>query len=320
MSHLQFFSAGWVEWIIMNKLSSPPILSQSAAIAWCVAFGTEALAVVIFNLLTVVIIVINRQMRKRKFYLLLNLAIADFIVGAVAMPYFLYIFGEVYGLWKIQWMSGHRIVSMSIDIFSAFSSIISLVVVSLERLFATFWPFRHRALDRKVYFVSIALIWVLATFPPSIHAMKGQHIIPIKQMGYIWIPFLVVLFLIIYISYVAILIKVRGGTQPQGHGLTERNRKLTISLLILTVVSLVTWMPFVIYNLLYLFKENLAFHPNTLYFFKLLHFVNSMVNPIIYALRIPKFRKAAIDLLHCRSLFARQREDIPMANVWLLGE
>ena len=299
----------------MNKSSSPPILSRFAAIAWCVAFSTEALAVVIFNLLTVVIFATNRPLRKRKYYLLLNLAIADFIVGAVAMPYFLYTTGGYYALWKIQWMCDHRIACNLLDIFSAFSSIISLVVVSLERLFATFWPFRHRALDRKVYFVSFALIWVLATFPPSIHAMKGQHIIPIKQMGYILIPFLVVLILIIYISYVAILIKVRGGTQPQGHGLTERNRKLTISLLMLTVVSLVTWMPFVIYNLLYLFKENLAFHFNISYFIKLLHYVNSMVNPIIYAFRIPKFRKAAIDLLHCRSLSARQREDIPMANV-----
>ena len=299
----------------MNKSSSPPIFFRSEAIAWCVAFSTEALAVVIINLLTVVIFAKNRPLRKRKFYHLLNLAIADFIVGAVAMPYFLYNFGGGFGLWKIQWMSGHRIVSISIDIFSAFSSIISLVVVSLERLFATFWPFRHRALDRKVYFVSIAFIWVLATFPPSIYAIRLQNIIRIKQQSYILRTFIVVLVLIICISYVAILIKVRGGTQPQGHGLTERNRKLTTSLLILTVVSLVTWMPFIILHFLHLFNENFAFHLNTLYFFKLLHYVNSLVNPIIYAFRIPKFRKATVDLLHCRSSSARQREDIPMANV-----
>ena len=299
----------------MSKSSNSSILSRSSAIAWCVAFSTEALAVVIFNLLTVVIFAKNRPLRKRKYYLLLNLAIADFIVGAVAMPYFLYTFGGYYALWKIQWMSGHRIASNLLDIFSAFSSIISLVVVSLERLFVTFWPFRHRALDRKVYFVSIAFIWVLATFPPSIYAIRLQNIIRIKQQSYILRTFIVVLVLIICISYVAILIKVRGGTQPQGHGLTERNRKLTTSLLILTVVSLVTWMPFVILHFLYLFNENFTFHFNISYFFKLLHYANSLVNPIIYAFRTPKFRKAAIDLLHCRSLSARQREDIPMANV-----
>ena len=298
----------------MKKSSSPPIFFRSEAIAWCVAFSTEALAVVIINLLTVVIFATNRQLRKRKYYLLFNLAIADFIVGAVAMPYFLYIFGGYYALWKIQWMSGHRIACNFLDIFSAFSSIISLVMVSLERLFVTFWPFRYCALDRKVYFVSIAFIWVLATFPPSIYAIRVQNIITIKQQGYIWIPFIVVVILIICISYVAILIKVRGGTQPQGHGLTERNRKLTTSLLILTVVSLVTWMPFIIYNVM-TFKANFAIPLNIFYFFKLLHYVNSLVNPIIYAFRIPKFRKAAIDLLHCRSLSARQREDIAMANV-----
>ena len=231
------------------------------------------------------------------------------------MPYFLYIFGGYYALWKIQWMSGHRIACNLLDIFSAFSSIISLVTVSLERLFATFWPFRHRALHQKVYFVSIALIWVLATFPPSILAIKIHNLISNKQMGYIWIPFIVVLIIIIYISYVAILIKVRGGTQHQGHGLTERNRKLTISLLILTVVSLLTWMPFVTYNAVTYFKENLIHDPTKVNFFKLLHYANSLVNPIIYAFRIPKFRKAAIHLLHCRSLSARQRERIPMANL-----
>ena len=299
----------------MNNSSSGTILSRSAAIAWCIAFSTEALAVVIFNFLTVVIFATYRPLRKRKFYLLLNLAIADFIVGAVAMPYFLYTTGGYYALWKIQWMSGHRIVSLTIQIFSVFSSIINLVVVSLERLFSTFWPFRHRALDRKVYFVSIALIWVLATFPVSIHAIRVQSVITIKQQGYIWITLIVVLILIICISYVAILIKVRGGTQPQGHGLTERNRKLTISLLILTVASLVTWMPFVTYNSVVFYKGNFAFHFNLLNFFKLLHFASSLVNPIIYAFRIPKFRKAAIDLLHCRSSSARQREDIAMANV-----
>ena len=299
----------------MNKSSNSSLISRSAAIAWCVAFSTEALTIAIFNLLTVVMFVINRRLRKRKFYLLLNLAIADFIVGAVAMPYFLYTFGGYYALWKIQWMSGHHIACNLLDIFSAFSSIISLVVVSLERLFATFWPFRHRALDRKVYFVSIALIWVLATFPPSIHTIGDQNVITMKQQAYIWRTFILILVLIICISYVAILIKVRGRNHYQGHGLTERNRKLTISLLILTVVSLVTWMPFVICHFLYLSKDYFTSHLNILHFIKLLQYANSLVNPIIYAFRIPKFRKAAIHLLHCRSLSARKREDIPMANV-----
>ena len=299
----------------MNKSSNSSILSQAAAIAWCAAFSTEALAVVIFNFLTVAIFAKNRRLRKRKYYLLLNLAIADFIVGAIAMPYFLYTFGGYYALWKIQWMSGHRIACNLLDIFSVFSSIISLMVVSLERLFITFWPFRYRALQQKVYFVSIALIWVLATFPPSIYVIQVQTMIPIKQQGYILMTFIVVLFLIICISYVAILIKVRGGTQPQGHGLTESNRKLTISLLILTVVSLVTWTPFGIYTAMLIFKESFALPLNILHFSKLLLYANSLVNPVIYAFRIPKFRKAAIDLLHCRRLSARQREDIPMRDV-----
>ena len=303
----------------INRPSFSVILSRSEAIAWCAAFSIEALVVAIFNFLTIVLFATNRRLRKRKFYLLFNLAIADFVVGAVAIPCIVYHIGRDFGLWKSQWTSGPINISNFLDIFSGFSSIISLVVVSLERLFATFWPFRHRVLQKKVYFIFIALIWVLATFPPSVYAITVYHLMSNKQMGYTWIPFILVLVLIICISYVAILIKVRGGTQPQGHGLTERHRKLTISLLILTVVSLVTWLPFVIYHAMFLFKENFPSDITKVYLFKFFHYTNSLVNPIIYALRIPKFRKAAIDLVHCRSLSARQREDIPMRDLWFVN-
>ena len=56
--------------------------------------------------------------------------------------------------------------------------------------------------------------------------------------------------LIIFVSYMSIVIKVRYGAQPQHHGAANRERKLTMTLLIVTVVSLLLYLPFVIIHFL----------------------------------------------------------------------
>ena len=275
-------------------------LSPSEAIAWCVAFGTEALAVVIFNLLTIAIFVTNRRLRRRKFYILLNLAFADLLVGAVAIPFFIHILGGFFGLWASKLSTDSYMAVTHADIFSGFSSIISLAVVSMERVYATFWPFRYRVLQKKVYVILIAFIWVLSTLPPSVQAITGNGILSVKQQAYIWVPFTIVLFLIMCVSYSSILIKVRGG--KQWHGSAERNRKLTLSLLLLTMVSLVTWMPFAILHALISLDVSSPCDVNTYYLLKLLHYSNSLMNPIIYAFRIPNIKKEAMKLVRRRSI------------------
>ena len=56
--------------------------------------------------------------------------------------------------------------------------------------------------------------------------------------------------LVIGISYVSIIMKVRCGSQPQHHGAASRERKLTMTLLIVTVVSLLLYLPDMIYHFL----------------------------------------------------------------------
>ena len=58
--------------------------------------------------------------------------------------------------------------------------------------------------------------------------------------------FISICLLIICVSYTSIVIKVRCGAQPQHHGATSRERKLTRTLLIVTVVSLLVYLPYVI--------------------------------------------------------------------------
>ena len=105
--------------------------------------------------------------------------------------------------------------------------------------------------------------------------------------------------LIISISYSSIVIKVRCGVQPQHHGAACRERKLTMTLLIVTVVSLLLYLPACMFAvLLYSGKFEMSF-PVGINIYRALwvsFYANSLVNPILYAIRMPQYRSAVAAL------------------------
>lgn len=116
---------------------------------------------------------------------------------------------------------------------------------------------------------------------------------------------------IICVSYACVSIKFVCGANPQHHGAVNRQRKLTGTLFIMTVVFLILLIPL----LLYLFIQIttswniVSSSPSYSYSSFILAGVNSFVNPILYSIRIPEFKQALI------SLFSRQRNE----NVVILG-
>ena len=104
--------------------------------------------------------------------------------------------------------------------------------------------------------------------------------------------------LIITVSYVIIAIKVKSNPPPQHFSAVASERKLSVTLSIVTVVSYLTILPASIWMIIaqYIFKQmSLAvveIHGTLV----LLHYANSIVNPLIYAIRMQEFRKAVKQL------------------------
>ena len=91
---------------------------------------------------------------------------------------------------------------------------------------------------------------------------------------------------------------------PQRHcAAALRQRKLTVTLFITTLVSLLLWLP---YSILYLLADRSSYisfnslsDPERIRLFSSLNFLryaNSVVNPILYAVRMPDFKKALLSL------------------------
>ena len=280
----------------------------------------ESVAIVTLNLCTVIVFIKNRNLRKRSTYLVINLAVIDMLSGGSAV-YDFYRVGADCNVWKT-----HSIEVWALHILYAFillfpiSSLSNITIIALERMHATLWPFRHRVLKKSVYGIIIAVIWVTSGLTALAHILL-DHFGEIPHVYfYLRISLVVMCLLIIFVSYASIVIKVRYGTQPQHHGAANRERKLTMTLLIVTVVSLLLYLPFItLYFLIFISKskilqslsplESLCLFSAILAIF----YANHLVNPLLYAIRMSQYRSALLALF-CKQP-QRQRRVVDLRDV-----
>ena len=264
-------------------------------ITWLVVLLTLSVAIVTLNIATIIIFIKSRDLRKRSTYLLINLAVADMLVGGFTATDHFIILGVHCNLCKDivpeNWLS--YLIMNALGILFPVSSLLTITVISVERLHATFLPFRHRIMKTRVYGLLTATIWVMSMLL-SAGLSVIAHFEETKQNYFIlWCSFNSTCLLVICFSYASIVIKVRCGAQPRHHGPASRERKLTMTLLIVTFVSLLLWLPFVLTNFLYHTADITSFFSGmgVLQALCVLYYGNSLVNTILYTIRMTEFRR-----------------------------
>lgn len=275
---------------------SQPYVEKPEAIFWSALFILEAVLITVGNLLTAIVFLRSRKLRKRRYYLMINLAISDALVGVLAMPLFVVQFGKSLNVWSTT--AGHKIagdVSLFLDMFAGFASIAFLAMIALERLYATLRPFSYRALKSHWYVLFTIIAWIAAGSIPSLQFITlkfpGTFLISTsRSMNFIaWVPFLSAFLIVICVSYAVIWRKVRIVHRSVKQRVVEKESSLSRICLLVTAMSLVAWLPFVIANMVFeLHRIYFLFH--VFYVTKFLHFANSLVNPVLYVLKIPEFK------------------------------
>ena len=260
---------------------------------WSLCFGLLATLMVVGNLLAIWIF-LKQRLRKRAHFLLISLAVADFLVGVLTVP--LYI-----AVNTILYLSQPYLLVASVyeftDIFTGIASICTLAAISLERMYAIGWPFRHRTLNFRVYIAAIAIPWILAATFTSIMLLLDLSIIALQNFTYSLILFLSAPLLVICIAYFVVWKKQKTMMGNRNH--VVREKRLAKTLLIITGVSILTWLPFQILNLLIYFSVIRDFPYITVHVIKLLQFSNSLANVIIYPFRISEFKNTLLQMLRC---------------------
>ena len=227
-----------------------PFSSASECIPWLVVLIIECLAIVILNIITIAVFVKKkRQLQRRSTYLIIHLAIVDLLVGAVSGPLQIEIKMEwLCPLWNYRrnTLWSHRLSFLFLHLFY-FTSLTNLIAISLERLHATFCPFRHRFVSKWVYRAIIIVIWLI-TIVREVAQIFLKGIADGAVINtYLYILFYAVSLFVICVSYILIAIKVRCSRHPQFHSRSKRERKLTGTALIVSLVSLLCFLPAMIY-------------------------------------------------------------------------
>ena len=280
----------------ITSLKHQRSLSTSSCIPWFAVLSIECLAIIILNITTIIVFVKQRQLQRKSTYLIIHLAIADLLVGAISGPMQVYaIMAECYGkIWDITFSR----ISLA---FFPFASLVNLAFISLERVHATYRPFKHRLIKKWVYGLVIAFIYLSTICKGTIEIVTDW---PLNSIWVFSSYFILLVFMCL--CYISIYIKVRCSRQHQLHGAAGlRERKLTSTSFLVTSASLLTFLPLTIWeSMIFLHVMSI---PNWSTYLQIggtiltLFLANSLINPILYAVRMPEFRVGISKLIYRRT-------------------
>ena len=275
---------------------------------WYAVWLTQFIMVFIINAFTLVVFARSRHLRRRNTYLIMNLTVADLLIAAVSGPETILFFDR-----DTRMKKGFGVLYSIISDMCWIASLGNLVLISLERLHATLYPFRHCLVGKSIYYKIIIFSWLGAlTLACVLNIIRLNN--PVLADRYPWIIYVALTLAVLTTSYVIILSKFITKPHVQQLGsVISAERKLSATLFIVTAASILTLLPWVIITCISLSSDRylwIKFTParkiaSTFYF------LNSLLNPVIYAIRLTEFRRASKELF-CKSNSYAVRQDQPI--------
>ena len=277
--------------------------SPSECIAWLTVLCSIGIAILTVNSLGVIVYLKEPRLRKPSMYLVISLAVADICIGVITLSIDVFNSGRSCSLWEYYLSPAGDSILIAVLLLFPVASVTNLAVISLERMHATFRPFKHRLLKKWIFRASVGFVWLTAVLNSAC-----MYLYVLFTLGGVWefyshLSILACCFSIIVISYMSIVAKMYCGTHPHNNGAVSRERKLTKTLFIVTAVSLAFLLPYTLsFFLVFSKRTYYSFSSQTIHlrFFSMsLAYANSLVNPIFYAYRIPEFKRAISSFLGC---------------------
>ncbi|XP_076055529.1 allatostatin-A receptor-like [Oratosquilla oratoria] len=274
------------------------------------------------NTLVVIVIIVNKTMRSTTNYLIFSLAVADllFIVFCVPFTASDYILSS----WPfgIIWCKTVQYLTY----VTAYTSVYTLLLLSLDRFLAVVHPIAAMSIrvERNAIYAIVGTWTIILTSCIPLYQAHGiqtvtldggrelyQHCSflndeynhPAFQIGFTFTMYFVPLTVIV-VLYLLILNRLWYGVVPGGNRSAENVRgkkRVTRMVVIVVVTFIVCWFPIQIVLLLKSLDLYKMSTPKIILQIaaQVLAYINSCVNPILYAFLSDPFRKAFRKVIAC---------------------
>ncbi|XP_029981708.1 trace amine-associated receptor 7a-like [Sphaeramia orbicularis] len=300
---------------LLNTSCRKPLTSAADTVVVQVLLSTISVLAVILNLLVIISICHFRQLHTPTNLLLLFLAVTDFLVGLVTMPVVIFAF-------KGCWFFGNYLCAFLnyLSFSTSSSSVGNMVLISIDRYVAICDPlhYTNKITMRRVT-VCICLCWLLSVIyngiilrealinPERSSSCVGECVITIDFFGGavdVVVTFLLPVTAIIILYMRVFVVAVSQARAMRSHISAVRiqlSAKVTCkkselkaarTLGIVVIVFLICFSPYYCVTISGDGSVNLMIQHSSISFAIYVVYFNSCLNPVIYALFYPWFRKA----------------------------
>ena len=264
----------------VDSLESKPHLWA----VWTAAYALVGTIVIVVNTLTLYTCLKTSSLRTRKHVMVINLAVADLLYGAAAVP------ATMLNMLNPTITSFY--VYKVLNTFLKTASLFTLGMISVERMHAIIWPIRHRVMNSSVYKTALLIIWISSAVVTAVITLQWSEFWGIEKFAALLLPIIIAgISLTTITCYLCIWITVRRRKQRRLGVSSKQDRALAVTLLLVGGAFLITWgTPILYLSITGVCKTCYHLSVTTIAGLMLLFATQSLVNPVIYCFRLPSFK------------------------------
>lgn len=291
-------------------INNPAAAKMGETVFWSVILIVSLVG----NSLIAVLVYKTATLRKPINYLIVNMAMSDFLFPIVLFSSRLAEFHSFFIGGSVDQAICKVVLLLSYVSFSV--SIQSLVLIAVDRFVAVTFPLRSPLISRKLCSFLIPATWIvaMAVYSPNILALKHpggrecENHLGENHFLAVYIVFHYIPLGLLVTFYTIILIKLKKQSLPgelstiAEQQRTRRNRNVLKMAVAIVTAFLLCWIPYNVGHLMQIFASGLV----TSCIFKLFHYVayflmclNSALNPIICVTFSSNYRQGLNRLLKC---------------------